>query len=112
MTAKNNCPVKPLTRAFLCVLAAAILLGAGFGLGYYMQPQAEIPEPAATHVSNPAYEYMVSAAAWQMSAEAHALMLQGFRLATNHVDTMVALADSNQQGYKSNGNCFSSDRRI
>ena len=99
MTAKNNCPMKPVTRVFLLVLAAAILLGAGFGLGYHMQPQTEIPEPAATHVSNPAYEYMVGAAAWQMSAEAHALMLQGFHLARNNIDQMAAMADNGQNGY-------------
>jgi predicted secreted acid phosphatase len=42
---------------------------------------------------------MVGAAAWQMSAEAHALMMQGFHLAEKNIDEMAALADSNQQGY-------------
>ena len=42
---------------------------------------------------------MVGAAAWQMSAEAHALMMQGFHLAESNVDDLAALADNNQQGY-------------
>lgn len=52
------------------------------------------------HASNSDYEYMVGAAAWQMSAEAHALMMQGFNLAQSNVDDMVAMADSNQNGYR------------
>ena len=98
MTVKNSCPLKPMTRILLCVLAAAFLLGAGFGIGYHMQPETVSPEPAG-HVSNPAYEYMVGAAAWQISAEAHALMMQGFHLAQNNIDDMVAMADSSQNGY-------------
>lgn len=43
---------------------------------------------------------MVGATAWQMSAEAHALMMQGSNLAQNNVDDMVAMADSNQNGYR------------
>lgn len=98
MTVKNSCPLKSMTRILLCVLAAALLLGAGFEIGYHMQPETVSPEPAG-HVSNPAYEYMVGAAAWQMSAEAHALMMQGFHLAQNNIDDMVAMADSSQNGY-------------
>ena len=93
MKTKGNFLKKPIVKAALCVILAAGLLGAGIGIGYALQPKAEAVQPTG-YVSNPAYEYMVGAAAWQMSAEAHALMLQGFRLATNNVDAMVALADS------------------
>lgn len=40
------------------------------------------------------YEYLVGGAAWQMSAEAHALIMQGFNLATKNVDAMIAEAES------------------
>lgn len=98
MNANNHSSRKPIARVLLCVLAAALLLAAGIGIGYGMGPEPEIPQQTG-HVSNPAYEYMVGAAAWQMSAEAHALMMQGFHLAENNIDEMAALADSNQQGY-------------
>ena len=95
--------VAGLTENMLIVLpvtvaAAVLLLGAGIGLGYGMRPELEIPAQTG-YVSNPAYEYMVGATAWQMSAEAHALMMQGFHLAEKNIDDMAALADSNQQGY-------------
>ena len=46
-------------------------------------------------------EYLVGGAAWQMSAEAHALMMQAFNLATRNVDDMVAAADAatDESGY-------------
>ena len=99
MNAKNNVSKKPLVRVLLCVLAAALLFSAGIGIGYRMQPEPEAVEPAAGYAANPAYEYMVAAAAWQMSAEAHALMMQGFHIARSNIDDLTALADSNQQGY-------------
>ena len=47
------------------------------------------------------YEYLVGAAAWQMSAEAHALMMQAFNIAKENVDEMAAAADAatDQSGY-------------
>lgn len=98
MKAKGNFLKNPIVKVVLCVILAVCLLGAGVGIGYMLQPKTEATQPTG-YVSNPAYEYMVGATAWQMSAEAHALMMQGFRLATNNVDTMVALADSHQQNY-------------
>ena len=98
MTSKNKQTMTPIVRVVLCILAAVLLLSAGIGIGYGMRPEPEIPKETG-HVSNPAYEYMVGAAAWQMSAEAHALMMQGFHLAESNIDNMTALADSNQQGY-------------
>ena len=99
MNAKNFFLKKPFARVLLFVISGAILLTIGVGIGNRMQ--LEMPEPAepAGHVSNPAYEYMVGAAAWQMSAEAHALMMQSFHIARSNVDDMAAMADANQQGY-------------
>ena len=47
------------------------------------------------------YEYLVGAAAWQLSAEAHALMMQAFNIAKENVDEMAAAADAakDQTGY-------------
>ena len=98
MKAKLNSHKKHMIRILLCVLSATLLLAAGIGIGYRMQPKPEVPEVTG-YVSNPAYEYMVGAAAWQMSAEAHALMMQGFHVAQRNVDDMAAMADANQQGY-------------
>ena len=98
MTSKNKQTMKPIVRVMLGILAAVLLLSAGIGIGYGMRPEPETSKETG-YVSNPAYEYMVGAAAWQMSAEAHALMMQGFHLAEGNVDNMTALADSNQQGY-------------
>ena len=97
----NTTSNKRIIRAAFCALSAAILLSAGFGIGYLTRPSAE---PTATaeptgYAANSAYEYMVGATAWQMSAEAHALMMQGFHVAQSNVDDMVAWADANQQGY-------------
>ena len=99
MKAKTNFSKKPITRVMLCILSAALLLTAGIGIGYGMRPEPETPAQTG-YVSNPAYEYMVGATAWQMSAEAHALMMQGFHLAESNIDQMAALADSDQQGYR------------
>ena len=98
MNSKNTFSKKRIACVIFCIFLAGCLLAAGIGIGYQMHPETEADEVAG-HVSNPAYEYMVSAAAWQMSAEAHALMMQGFHLAQSNIDDMVALADKDQQGY-------------
>ena len=98
MNAKNKFHTPPFARVLLCILSAVLLISMGIGIGYRIHPEPEKPTQTG-YVSNPAYEYMVGAAAWQMSAEAHALMMQGFYLARNNIDEMVAMADSNQQGY-------------
>ena len=98
MDSTNKLLKNHVVRVILCVLLAVAFLATGIGIGYQMQPEAEIHEFTG-HVSNPDYEYLVGAAAWQMSAEAHALMMQGFHLAQSNIDDMVALANDGQQGY-------------
>ena len=45
---------------------------------------------------NPAYEFLGSGLAWQLSAESQALMMQGYAIAGKYVDEMVAMCeDSN-----------------
>ena len=90
----NTTSNKRILRAVLCVLSAVILLSAGFGLGYLTRPSEEpITQTEPTgYAANSAYEYLVGATAWQMSAEAHALMMQGFHVAQSNVNDMVAMA--------------------
>ena len=99
MNAKKNGPGKLFVRGIVCVCSAVLLLAVGVGIGYGMRPETE-PTDQTGYAANPAYEYMVGAAGWQMSAEAHALMMQGFHLAQGNVDDMAAMADSNQNGYR------------
>lgn len=98
MKEKNCAPKKIAVRVMLGMLSAVILVSAGIGIGYQMHTEKEMPEPVG-YAANPAYEYMVGAAAWQMSAEAHALMMQGFHLAKDNIDDMAAMADGKQNGY-------------
>lgn len=98
MKENNNVPKKKISRVLLCILSALLLVSVGIGVGYQMHPEPGLPESEG-YSANPAYEYLVSAAAWQTSAEAHALMMQGFHLAQRNVDDMAAMADSNQNGY-------------
>ena len=98
MNSKSNFSKKTVVRAVLCVVLAVFLFSAGIGIGHWMHRKPEASELAG-YASNPAYEYMVGAAAWQMSAEAHALMMQGFRVARNNINDMAAMADGDQQGY-------------
>ena len=99
MNSNNKFLKKRSTQSVICVLAAGAILTAGIGIGYRMQLKT-VSSEGTGYVSNPAYEYMVSAAAWQMSAEAHALMMQGFHMAQTNIETMAAMADNNQQGYR------------
>ena len=55
-----------------------------------------LTDPSGVYCPVAENEYLVGGAAWQMSAEAHALMMQAFNLATSNVDDMVAAADAAQ----------------
>lgn len=103
-------------------VACALILASSLGAGYFLGKQAALPEQSAPeqsapeqsspeqsapeqekaplgYAANPSYEYMVASAAWQMSAEAHALMMQGFYIAEKNIDEMASLADSELDGY-------------
>jgi predicted secreted acid phosphatase len=88
--------------ALICGIAAVLLiaLGVGVGVGIGIGTSAPAPTEPTGYAANPAYEYLVGAAAWQMSAEAHALMMQGFHLAEKNVDELVRLADGGLDGYR------------
>ena len=90
-------------KIIACLLGCILIASAGMGVGYLIGTKNAEPQPAEQtgYAANPAYEYMVSSTAWQMSAEAHALMMQGFHIARSNIDDLTALADSNQQGYHS-----------
>lgn len=60
-----------------------------------------------------AYENMVGAAAWQMSAECHALMMQAFNIAKENVDEMVAAAKAGEDGFSlKDGKLFKDGKRV
>lgn len=83
-------------------LSGIILFGAGVCLGSFIAPETPKPEESSApigYAANPAHEYIAGAAAWQMSAEAHAMMMQGFHIAEANIDNLVRMADANEQGY-------------
>ena len=86
----------------IAVIVCVLVLSAGLGVGYWIGAKPSDAQPTAPtgYAANPDYEYLVGAAAWQMSAEAHALMMQGFYLAEKNVDDMVASADNALDGYR------------
>ena len=58
-------------------------------------------------------EHLVLAAAYQMSAESHALMLQAFNIAKRNVDEMAAKAKAGQDGYTlKDGKLFKDGKRV
>ena len=83
-------------------LAGIILFGAGICVGLFADPAMSKTDESDVQIgyaANPAHEYIAGAAAWQMSAEAHALMMQGFHIAETNIDQLARMADSNEQGY-------------
>ena len=93
----------------VCILVCAVLIVVSVSVGYLLGTSQATPQNTSQETSqetestgyaaNPAYEYLVGAAAWQTSAEAHALMMQGFYIAEKNVDEMAELADHEQNGY-------------
>ena len=90
----------------VCMLVCVLLVASSVGIGYLLGAKQSTPQSAPQeaestgYAANPAYEYLVGAAAWQMSAEAHALMMQGFHIAEENVDEIAALADQERNGYR------------
>ena len=85
----------------ICVIACVLLVTSGVGLGYWLGSKQSAPEenPTTGYAANPAYEYLVGSAAWQMSAEAHALMMQGFHIAEKNIHEIAGFADQGLNGY-------------
>lgn len=89
-------------KKILAVMLCILMISVGVGVGYFVgtkSNESQTTEPTG-YAANSAYEYLVGSAAWQMSAEAHALMMQGFHLAEKNIDEMVSLADNEQNGYR------------
>lgn len=89
-------------QIIICIAVCVLLVASSVSVGYLVGAQSSAPdqgEPAG-YAANPAYEYLVGAAAWQMSAEAHALMMQGFYIAEKNLDEIAGLADSGLNGYR------------
>lgn len=84
-------------KAILFCFIGIFLFSAGIGVGLLLQPKTY--DAQSCYAANPAHEYLTGSAAWQMSAEAHALMMQGFHIAENNIREMVNWADNQLNGY-------------
>ena len=86
----------------LCILLCALVIASSACVGYMIgaNQSAQKPTEPSSNAANPTYEYLVGAAAWQMSAEAHALMMQGFYIAEKNIDEIVSLANAGLDGYR------------
>lgn len=92
---------KQIIICVVCVLLVASSLSVGYWIGAKQQNTTQETEPTSSgYAANPDYEYLVGSAAWQMSAEAHALMMQGFHIAEKNIDEMVNFADNGLNGYR------------
>lgn len=83
------------------LLICILMISAGMYAGYLIGAKTIESQTLESggYAANPAYEYMVGSAAWQMSAEAHALMMQGFHIAEKNIDEIVDFADKKLNGY-------------
>lgn len=91
-------------RVIAVAALAVALFSAGLGTGWILHaPQhSALQEPSTQekiHTASPSYEYLAGGAAWQLSAESKALMLQAFNVATERVDEMVRATDAGSDGY-------------
>lgn len=86
----------------VCVIVCVLFAALGAGLGYWLGSKQSAPEETSVtgYAANPAYEYLVGSAAWQMSAEAHALTMQGFYIAEKNIDEIASFAERGQNGYR------------
>ena len=90
------------------LLICALMISAGVGAGYLLGVKTTESQSMESdgYAANAAYEYLVGSAAWQMSAEAHALMMQSFHIAEKNIEEMIGFADNEVNGYhwvESNG---------
>ena len=86
-----------LKKAIPICLAGILLVSAGVGIGFHLQPHTDTEQ--AGYAANPAHEYLAGSAAWQMSAEAHALMMQSFHIAERNITDLASWADQQMNGY-------------
>lgn len=86
-----------LKKAFGFCMAGILLFCAGVGTGILLQRKPD--DVQSGYAANPAHEYLAGSAAWQMSAEAHALMMQSFHIAESNIADMINWADQQLNGY-------------
>ena len=84
-------------KSILYFLTGMLLFSTGIGTGLLLQPKTD--DTQSGYAANPTHEYLTGSAAWQMSAEAHALMMQSFHIAENNITNMTSLADQQLNGY-------------
>lgn len=102
----NKNKMKKLAAAVLAVMVVCGLIIFAYDSGKRVGAssvsgtvQQESASEASTGTSdstispNSAYEFLGSGLAWQLSAESQALMMQGFAIAENYVDEMVAMCE-------------------
>lgn len=87
------------TAAFAAAALAAAFFCGWLAAGKQPQPETAAPaaEQAAHYVSNPAYEYLVGAAVYQLSAESDALILQGYAAVKANITEMLRKCADEQQ---------------
>ena len=120
MNSKNVVSKNLKTKLIIVFIVASVLLVASsLCVGYMLGTKQNSPQndELMGYAANPDYEYMVGSTAWQMSAEAHALMMQGFHIAEKNIDEIVNFADNAQNGYhwvESNGakKLYMNDKRV
>ena len=97
MDKKENSFGSRCKKIILFGLTGILLFSAGIGTGLRLQPKTD--DVKSGYAANPTHEYLTGSAAWQMSAEAHALMMQSFHIAEKNIAEMVNWADHQLNGY-------------
>lgn len=93
-------------KTILVIVLTVVLLLLGSLISAFLNPEEEAVEETTaatetvnTNAKNPEHEFLVGSAAWQMSAEAHALMMQSFNIAKENVDEALEKAVEGVEGY-------------
>ena len=97
MDKKENSFGNRCKKIILFGLTGILLFSAGIGTGLLLQPKTD--DVQSGYAANPTHEYLTGSAAWQMSAEAHALMMQSFHIAEKNIAEMVNWAEHQLNGY-------------